>query len=176
MLIYNLGPWKERWLDGPGYRHVLFFVDTAGSDIILGCLPLVRWMLSLGSRVTLAANSFAALNHVTAPELAKLIERVQYLDAGMREAVLTGRLSVTGSGARTPLLDLGQLSSQCVASARDSDLIILHGMRRAVEGYWTTAFRCDAPRTAVLEDPAFARHVGGELFDCVFEFTPAKTG
>jgi uncharacterized protein with ATP-grasp and redox domains len=170
--VDDLGAWRDRWLDGRGHRHVLFFVDNAGSDICLGCIPFARWMLSFGSRVTLVANSAPALNDVTAPELDELIGSVWRVGGVTQEAIRTGRLSVIGSGSRTPLLDLGQLVPGCVAAARHADLIILHGMGRAVESNRATPFRCDVLRTAVLKDPAVAQYVGGELFDCVFQFTP----
>jgi len=164
--VDDLDAWQARWAGGRGYRHALWFVDNAGSDLVLGCLPLVRWLLGRGTRVTLAANSGAALNDITADELAALLrtagERVPALaDPGLR---------VVASGSAAPLIDLTRLSAECVAAAADADLLMLHGMGRSVESNRLARFTCDTLRTAVLKDEAVARHVGGRLFDCIFRF------
>jgi uncharacterized protein with ATP-grasp and redox domains len=171
--IDDLEAWRQRWTDGPAYQHVALFVDNAGSDICLGCLPLARWMLQKGSRVTLLANSGPTLNDVTAPETARLLEDIRGADNSIGEALSTGRLSVVGSGNRAPLLDLTQLADACVDAVADADLVILHGMGRAVESNFEATFSCDSLRIAVLKDPAVARWVGGQLFDCVFRFETA---
>jgi uncharacterized protein with ATP-grasp and redox domains len=172
-LIDSLDAWRQRWMDGPAYRHVAFFVDNAGSDICLGCLPLVRWMLRQGSRVTLVANSQPALNDVTAPELGGVLAAVGAADNSLGAALTDGRLSTVASGGRAPLLDLTQLADACVAGVYDADLVILHGMGRAIESNFRACFSCDSLRAAVLKDSAVARRVGGCLFDCVFWYEPA---
>lgn len=174
-LIDDLEAWQDRWQES-GYRHVLFFLDNAGSDICLGCVPLARWMLSAGARVTLAANSGPALNDVTAPEAVDLLARIAATDEALQRATAADRLTVIASGSSAPLLDLTALAPACAAAARDMDLIILHGMGRAIESNFQAPLRCDAVRTAVLKDPAVARHIGGQLFDCVFRFTRAAPG
>lgn len=50
---------------GPVYQHIVMFVDNSGADIVLGVLPFVRELMRMGSRVTLAANTYPALNDVT---------------------------------------------------------------------------------------------------------------
>ena len=162
--IDDLDAWRQRWTDGPGYQHVFMFVDNAGSDICLGCMPLARWMLRAGARVTLAANTGPALNDITASELRGLLDAMQ---------VCNDRLSAVASGSTTPLLNLTALSDECVSAARDADLIILHGMGRGIESNYSASMTCDVLRTAVLKDPTVARHMGGKLFDCVFRLTPA---
>lgn len=169
--IDDLDAWRERWLDGGAYGHVAFFVDNTGPDVYLGCLPLARWMLREGSRVTLVANSEPALNDVTAPELARLLSHVA--DAETADALARGRLSVIGSGASTPLIDLTQLNGACVDAVADADLIILHGMGRAIESNSEAFFSCNSLRAAVLKDQAVARRMGARLFDCVFRFEVA---
>ena len=62
-----------------------------------------------------------------------------------------------------------------VATTSDADLIVLHGMGRAVESNFHAVLRCDALRTAVLKDEQVAARLGGKLFDCLFEFRPAAT-
>lgn len=172
-LIDDLDAWQARWQDGAAYRHVAFFVDNAGPDVCLGCVPLVRWMLRKRSRITLAANSEPALNDVTAPELASLLSRIADTDNGLAQAVAEGRLAVVASGGAAPLIDLTQLSDACVAAVADADLIILLGMGRAIESNFRARFSCDSLRAAVLKDTAVARWIGGRLFDCVFRFETA---
>jgi thymidine kinase/uncharacterized protein with ATP-grasp and redox domains len=169
--------WWRRWEDGPPFRHVLFFVDNAGSDVLLGCLPLARWMLQAGARVTLAANGGPALNDIAAAELAPLLKDCTASDAVVDAALREGRLSVASTGNRLPLLDLTQLSERLVRATHDVDLVVLHGMGRAVESNYRAGFHCDALRTAILKDEAVAAHVRGRLFDGVFKYTPrpAKT-
>jgi type II pantothenate kinase len=168
--IDHLDAWEWRWADGEPYAHVAFFVDNAGFDIALGCIPLARWMLQKGSRVTLVANSQPALNDVTAAEAAELVQRIGARDPVSGAAWADGRLAVIGSGNRSPLIDLTQLEAACARAIADADLIILHGMGRAVESNSEASFSCDSLRVAVLKDPAVARWAGGRLLDCVFRF------
>ena len=162
--------WWTRWLSSPPYEHAVLFVDNAGSDILLGILPLARWMLEKGARVTLAANSGPALNDITAAELAPLLERCADLDPALAVALADDKLRVVATGTRAPLLDLSKLSEACVAATADADLIMLHGMGRAIESNFDAEFRCDALWTAVLKDEAVAARLGGRVFDCVFRF------
>jgi uncharacterized protein with ATP-grasp and redox domains len=173
-LIDDLDGWRDAWLAGRGFEHVLFFLDNAGSDVGLGCLPLTHWMLQRGARVTLAANSGPALNDVTFAELMETMPRIAALDAIIASAAADGRLRITDTGSSLALLDLANLSPGCAALARDADLVILHGMGRAIESNFDAPLSCAALRTAILKDPAVAAHVGGALFDCVCKFTPPR--
>jgi len=170
--VDDVDAWWRRWDERPAYAHVVFFADNAGSDIVLGCLPLVRWLLAAGSAVTLAANSEPALNDVTAEELGPLLERAAALDATLAEGWRGGRLRVAATGNAAPLIDLTRLADEFVATARTADLLVLHGMGRAVESNWRAAFDCDVLRTAVLKDVRVAERIGARLFDCVWQFTP----
>ena len=172
--IDTVDAWRERWSNGRAYRHVAFFVDNAGADICLGCIPLVRWMVGVGSRVTLVANSGPALNDVTAPELAELLESIAAIDALIATALADRRLRVVASGGWAPLLDLTALSPDCIAAIGDADLIILHGMGRALESNFQARFSCDILRLGVLKDKAVAQRLGARLFDCVFQLQPAS--
>lgn len=169
----DVAAWWERWNTGPGYRHVVVFVDNAGGDLVLGCLPLAHWMLEAGACVTLAANTGPALNDITAAELEPLLERCARLDAPLAAATREGRLRPVATGSRAPLLDLTRLSAECVAATRGADLVMLHGMGRAVESNFRVRFHCGALWTAVLKDEAVAARIGGRLFDCVFRFKSA---
>ncbi len=172
-LIDDLHAWSQRVVTGEPYRHVLVFVDNAGSDLVLGWLPMTRWFLSRGARVTLAANSQPALNDVTAEALSTFLARVSETDHLLAAAVADQRLLVVESGGWLPLLDLTTLSDACVDAADDADLIVLHGMGRALESNWTANLRGEALRIACIKDPAVASRLGGEMYDCVFRWTRA---
>ena len=169
----DLDAWWRRWETAPPYRHVVFFVDNAGSDIVLGCVPLALWMVAHGARVTLAANSRPVLNDITAAELGPLLEQCGAVDRPLAEAVRDGRLRVAATGSTAPLVDLTRLSANFVAATRNADLLILHGMGRAIESNFHVRFGCDTLWSAVIKDEAVARRVGGKLFDCVFRFEAA---
>lgn len=164
--------WADFWERTNPVRHAAVFVDNAGSDIILGCFPLARWMMRRGTRVTLLANSEPTLNDVTASECADLVETAAQIDPELSRYRQTGLLAVRGSGNWAPLIDLRQLSEECVAAINDADLIVLHGMGRAIESNYYAKFSCPALHSAVLKDEAVARRLGGRLFDCVFRFQP----
>jgi type II pantothenate kinase len=127
----------------------------------------------MGSRVTLVANTAPALNDVTAAETRDLLDEVAGTDVAVANATADGRLAVSGSGGTAPLLDLTQLTGECVDAIADADLIILHGMGRAIESNFRATFSCDSLRVAVLKDAAVAKCVGGNLFDCVFRLESA---
>lgn len=174
-LIDDLDAWQARWLAEP-YRHVAFFVDNAGADFCLGCLPLARWMAARGSRVTLVANSHPALNDVTAGQARHLLESAARIDGKLGGFAAGGRLRVIASGGAAPLLDLCALTPACVAALADADLLILHGMGRALESNYRARFACDVLRCAVIKDAAVARWLGGRVLDCVFRLTLATSG
>ncbi len=162
--------WRSAWESGYRPRHAGYFIDNAGADFWLGCLPFVVWLLHRGVRVTLVGNARPKLNDIIADELEALLPRAVGCDAVLANAWRDGRLRVVASGSGTALIDLSELADECVTALADADLILLHGMGRAVESNWDTAFSCDVLRTATLKDAGVAAHVGGKLFDCVFRF------
>jgi uncharacterized protein with ATP-grasp and redox domains len=169
----GLDAWTEAWGKKP-YVHVGWFVDNAGWDICLGVLPMARWMLGRGARVTLIANSGPALNDITADALSALLDRVAEIPgSGVARGAAEGCLAVAASGESSPLVDLSNLSPCCAQALADADLIVLHGMGRAMESNWDARLACDVLRTAILKDPQVAAFVGGRLFDCLFDFRPA---
>src|SRR3954452_10451946 len=56
---------ESRLLEGPRHRKVVYFIDNAGSDFLLGALPMMRWLARRGTRVVLAANEGPTLNDMT---------------------------------------------------------------------------------------------------------------
>lgn len=167
----DLDRWRQRWLSGGGWRHVALFVDNTGVDLVLGVLPLARWMTARGARVTLLANAAPALNDITVDELRGVLSEAAAIDAPLRRAWQSQRLAVVSTGSATPLIDLTQLEADCVEQIADADLIILEGMGRAIESNRLARFSCDVLRVAMLKDEAVAAHVGGRLFDAYFELT-----
>lgn len=157
------------------YRRVLFFVDNAGPDVILGAIPLARALAEGGARVVLAANSRPALNDVTAAELTALLDACSRVDSRLAVLLGEGRLAVVDSGGDAPLLDLAEVSPACSAAAAESDLLILEGMGRAVESNYDARFKVDALKIALIKDRMVAGILGVELFDPVVRFEPARS-
>ncbi len=65
--IYDHMDKASRCLIHKAYKKCIIFVDNSGCDIILGILPLTRFLLKKDSKphIILAANSFPALNDIT---------------------------------------------------------------------------------------------------------------
>ena len=172
-------PWPEDDLDAwcdralgrrPGYGRVLFFVDNAGADVVLGCLPLARELLLHGAAVTLAANAAPALNDITIGELNDALARLRRVDPPLDAAVAGGLLQTVASGCSTPLIDLSRVSDECADAARGADLLILEGMGRSVESNRSARFTCDALWIALIKDPQVARQIGVPMFSPVWRF------
>lgn len=170
--IDHFEAWRARWKRQP-CGHVAFFIDNSGSDFVLGTLPLIRWMLERGSRVTVIANERPALNDVTIAELRPLLDRAAQIDHRIAGAICEQRLRCVSSGTGAPLVNLAGLSAACCAAVADCDLVMLHGMGRAIESNWLAEFRIDSLRSALIKEPVVAKHIGAETYDCVFRFEPA---
>ncbi len=164
---------SARLLEPRPYRQVLFFVDNAGADLVLGCLPLARHLARAGSRVVLAANSMPSLNDITWPELREVLDRLGGLDLMLEQLLADDRIAAIPSGCGTPLIDLTDVSDECNQAARDADLIILEGMGRSVESNYHVRFTCDVLKIALLKDQAVAERLGGALYDPVCKFEQA---
>lgn len=164
---------RERFWPRPRYRQVLFFVDNAGSDIVLGALPLIREWARLGSRVVVAANTRPALNDITLDELNALIHRLAAMDPGLADLLAGDCIATVASGGEIPLIDLARISDECDRAAAGSDLIVLEGMGRGVESNWRQPFRCDVWRAALIKDECVARWTGTKLWEPICRFDPA---
>lgn len=154
------------------YRQALVFVDNAGTDIVLGVLPLVREMARGGVRIVLAANAEPALNDITIGELNAVLEQLSVVDPVLRDLLMRGLLQTVSSGNGTPLIDLSKVTQECNAAAAQSDLIVLEGMGRAVESNWNQPFRCDALHLALIKDESVARWIRSGMFDAVCRLKP----
>ncbi len=164
----------SRLADGASpYKQVLFFVDNAGADLVLGCIPLARQLALWGSRVVLAANDLPSLNDVTLPELKRVLRELSERDSALRRLLKTDRIAAIGTGTDAPLIDLSKISDECNRAAAKSDLVILEGMGRAVESNYDAQFSCDVLKIAMVKDEMVARRLGGKNFDVVCRFEPA---
>lgn len=162
-LIKRLGPPAR-------YCQAMIFVDNAGTDIVLGMVPLARELARVGIRVVLAANDGPALNDILISELRPLLRTLADHDAILSQLLATDRIAAVGSGGDTPLIDLGRVSKECNAEAARSDLIVLEGMGRGVESNWDRQFKCDVWRVALLKDESVVRYHRAKLFDAVCRF------
>ncbi len=165
----------RRVRSGEPYRQVLFFVDNAGADIVLGVIPLARELGRLGTRVVLAVNAVPALNDITIAELTPLLDRLAGGDAVLAELLERDRLAAIDSGNGTPLIDLSRVSDACDAAAAGSDLMVLQGMGRGMESNWRQTFTCDVWRVALIKDACVAKWLGAPLFEAVSRFDPSST-
>lgn len=167
---------RERMMSPRRWKQALFFVDNAGTDIVLGVMPTAREMARAGTRVILAANSQAALNDITIDELNPLLDRLSKQDGVLARLRAEGMLTAVANGSNSPLIDLSQISDECNEAAKDSDLIVLQGMGRGVESNWRQRFLCDVWRVALLKDRTVTKWVGARLFDPICRFDTAETG
>jgi type II pantothenate kinase len=161
--------------DGPPmpWSKAIMFVDNAGTDLVLGIMPLAREMAMYGTKIVLAANELPALNDSTADETVEVVEHLAAADADLAALIQAGMFEVVSTGNDLPLIDLSEVSDELNEVAADADLIVLEGMGRAVESNFDAAFTVDTLKLALLKDAAVARRVGGELFDCVCRYQPA---
>ncbi len=154
------------------WAKAVVFVDNAGSDFILGVMPLVRELALGGTKVVLAANELPSLNDITADEAAMQVERLAALDEDLAALVSGEMFEVVSTGNDLPLIDLSNVTDELNLAAADADLVILEGMGRAIESNLDAKFTVDTLHLALLKDEAVAARVGGQLYDCVCKYTP----
>jgi type II pantothenate kinase len=175
-LVDHLDAWSARLLDAPGgvggYRKAVLFLDNAGSDFLLGVLPLARWLARRQVRVVLAANMLPALNDVTITELPGLLQQAAAVDPVLADQLAAGLITAVDSGGIAPLIDLRHISDALNAAAADADLVILEGMGRAVGSNFDAQFSVDSVKICMVKDPIIAGRLGGRTFDTVLRFDP----
>ncbi|KAI9592048.1 fumble-domain-containing protein [Syncephalis fuscata] len=170
---YDASSFIDRIETGPVYQHVVAFVDNSGADIVLGILPFVRQLIAMGTRVTLAANSYPALNDITTTELLELMDRVIKLDRSLADAWRDGNLTIIGTGSDSPCLDLRRLNEDCAAICTTADLIIIEGMGRAIHTNLNARFNCDALKIAVFKNAWAAKKSDTVMYCGMCRFEPA---
>ncbi len=176
-LIDDFDALLDGLLSGPPmpWTKAVFFVDNAGSDFILGVMPMVRELAMAGTLVVVAANEQPSLNDITADEAIEAIEHLATEDRDLAALIGGGMLEVVSTGSDIPLIDLSEVSGELNEAAADADLVVIEGMGRCIESNFGAAFRTDALRLALLKDPRVAAGIGGEVGDCVCKFTAAPS-
>ncbi len=164
-LIDDFDAFARRALEG-GYRKCVFFIDNAGSDFLLGALPMMRWLAQRGTRIVLAANERPTLNDMTIHDVNAWWPRIIEVEPSLAELPIE-RVS-TGTGE--PLIDLSAVSADLNAASVDADLVILEGMGRGIESNLNARFTCDAMNIAMIKDEAVARRVQGKMYDVILRY------
>jgi type II pantothenate kinase len=164
-LIDDFDQAMARCLEKP-HRKAVFFVDNAGSDFLLGAMPMIRWMAQRGTHVILAANERPTLNDMTIHDVNHWWPRLVAAEPSLAKLPIE-RIS-TGTGE--PLIDLAGVSDELNSAAADADLLILEGMGRGVESNLDAEFKCDAMNLAMIKDHMIAKRINGRLFDVICRF------
>lgn len=165
----DLDTWIER-SKGPPHKLAVIFVDNSGVDIILGMFPFVRELLSRGTKVVMAANSYPALNDVMYSELVILTEKVADLCPEIRIAYKEEQLVAMESGIGSPCLDFRRVNTELALKCRDADLLVLEGMGRAIHTNYEAKFTCDSIKMAVIKNRWLAQRLGGDMYSVVFKY------
>ncbi|CAJ0962522.1 unnamed protein product [Ranitomeya imitator] len=164
-LVDTYSAWIER-LKGPPHKCALIFVDNSGIDIILGIFPVI-----------LACNSGPALNDVTYNESLIVTERIADVDTIIHSALQDDRLTLVQTGSSSPCLDLSRLdkSLAMLVKERNTDLVIIEGMGRAIHTNYYAVLQCESLKLAVIKNSWLAERLGGKIFSVVFKYeTPPK--
>ena len=169
-LIDDFDALERRLLHETSYRKAVFFIDNAGSDFLLGALPMIRWLAQRGTRVVLTANERPTLNDMTIHDVNAWWPRILKVEPSLRDLPID-RVS---SGTGEPLIDLLGVSPELNRAAADSDLVILEGMGRGVESNIDAQFNCDWLNLAMLKDGHVAARIGGKLYDVVCQFKQVR--
>jgi type II pantothenate kinase len=165
-LIDDFDALERRLLHGERYRKAVFFIDNAGSDFMLGAVPMIRWLAQRGTRVVLTANERPTLNDMTIHDVNAWWPRILEVEPSFSDLPIERVTSGTGE----PLIDLLGVSAELNRAAADADLVILEGMGRSVESNIDAHFNCDALNLAMLKDAEVARRINGKLYDVVCQF------
>jgi type II pantothenate kinase len=169
-LVDHFDAMATRILKGPLHKQCIFFTDNAGSDFVLGVLPFCRLLAKRGTRVLIAANDQPALNDMTYNELAAFLPRTQAIDPVLDQLVKSNRLAPLNSGGTAPLIDLRTVSQAVNDAAKDTDLVILEGMGRALESNFEARFKVDAIKLCMIKEEIIAQRHGGKNFDTICRF------
>lgn len=148
------------------FRKVVFFVDNAGSDFLLGAVPLMRALARAGSEIVLVANERPTLNDMTIAEVRAWWPRIVAEVPDLADLPF----QLVSSGTGEPLIDLLEVSHELNAAAVGADLVIIEGMGRGVESNLDASFTCPALNLAMIKDLSIAQRHGGKLYDCVCRY------
>ncbi len=165
-LFDDFDAFVERLLNGPVHRKAIFFIDNAGSDFMLGAIPMIRWLAKRGTHVVITANERPTLNDMTIHDVNAWWPRILATEPSLASLPITRVTSGTGE----PLIDLLGVSAELNAASADADLVIIEGMGRGVESNLDAQFSCDAVNLAMIKDTLVAKRHSGKVFDCVCRF------
>jgi type II pantothenate kinase len=165
-LIDDFDALTERLLRGPIHRKAVFFIDNAGSDFLLGAIPMMRWLAKRETAVILAANERPTLNDMTVYDVRAWWPKILEAEPSFSQLPIT----IVSTGTGEPLIDLLAVSPELNAAAADADLVILEGMGRGIESNLHADFACDAVNLAMIKDVIIAKRQNGKLFDVVCRF------
>ena len=173
-LVDDYDAWRD-FLVGAGndIRRAMLFVDNAGADFVLGCLPLAHSLAKQGATVVLAANGRTCYNDMTVPECRAVLTALAEDDEVLRYLLRTGRIRLVSSGGSRPQLDFRSVSSACSQAAGAAQLLILVGQDRTVVTNWDERFNCATLKIALLKDRWIAEKLGGKQYDLACRFEPA---
>jgi type II pantothenate kinase len=169
-LIDDYDALSRRLLNAWRHRKALFFVDNAGSDFILGAIPLIRWLAIRETRVCICANNLPTLNDMAIDDVRRWWPKIVAVEPSLAKLPI----DLINTGTAEPLIDLSSVSDELNAAAADADLIILEGMGRGVESNLDADFTCDVANLAMIKDISIAQRHGGKLYDIICRVRPAK--
>ncbi|MBS3734435.1 MAG: DUF89 family protein [Phycisphaerae bacterium] len=152
------------------WAKAVIFCDNAGSDFVLGLMPLARELVLAGTEVVLAANELPSLNDITVDETVAVVEHLAAIDRDLQAMIDAQMVEVVSTGGTMPVLDLSDVSDELNAAAEGADLVVLEGMGRCVETNWDAQFTVDRLDLALLKNAVVAERLGGELYDCVCRY------
>jgi type II pantothenate kinase len=164
-LIDDFDELADAWLRH-SFGKLVCFIDNAGSDFLLGAIPLMRWFAMRGTHVVLAANERPTLNDMTVHDVRDWWPRILDIEPSIRDLPI----EIVSTGTGEPLIDLAQVSDELNSAAAGADLVILEGMGRGVESNLDASFKCPALNIAMLKDAAVATRCGGKLYDLVCRY------
>jgi uncharacterized protein with ATP-grasp and redox domains len=167
-LIDDYDAMARRFLGGPRHRRCVFFIDNAGSDFLLGAIPLIRWLARRGTSVVIAANERPTLNDMTVHDVLEWWPRILSIEPSIADLPI----EIVSTDTGEPLIDLSAVSPELNAASADADLVILEGMGRGVESNLDAKFSCDAINLAMLKDIMVAKRRSGKVFDIVCQYRP----
>ncbi|TPX30562.1 pantothenate kinase [Synchytrium microbalum] len=163
----QLAPLKKRLINDIPHHKACIFVDNSGADFILGIVPFARYLLTKGTQVILACNTFPSVNDMTARESMEVMDKISEFDPVIQEHWRDGTLQVIGSGSGSPCLDMARINEQLARAALDTDFVVLEGMGRAIHTNFFAQFKVESLKIAVFKNVQVAESLGASMYDAI---------
>jgi type II pantothenate kinase len=96
----------------------------------------------MGATVFMVANHLPVVNDITAEECKTFIGALTCDDEMLGYFLQTRRIRIIGSDGHLPQVKLNEVSEACNDAVAGVNLLILVGMRRALETNYHTKFNC----------------------------------